>query len=307
MSHFCDVENPAGTAAAKTTPSPMIVASPRDPRDSAIAIETVSPERTSDGDRLPGDRIRWLGPVLGVSMIVIVLAAWQLCAVYGYVDEAFSSKPTDVVRRLYLYVTEETFFSDAWATAKAYSVGLAISMTIGVVIGSAMGSSVWIRHALDYLVTIGYSTPRVALIPTIVLWFGVGYKSEIVLVVLMSIFPIILNTSVGIRNVDDEYRDLGKALCMSRLKMFFHILVPGAVPSIATGMRLAFGMGIIGVVVAEFLAATQGLGYRMQEAAGRLQPDKVFAVLAVITAFGVAITGVLKAVEKRAQQWRLRS
>jgi ABC-type nitrate/sulfonate/bicarbonate transport system permease component len=121
----------------------------------------------------------------------------------------------------------------------------------------------------------------------------------------MSIFPIILNTSVGIRTVDAEYMDLGRSMCMSWRQMFIHVLVPGAIPSIATGVRLAFGMGIIGVVVAEFLAGTQGLGYRMQEAAGRLQADKVFAILVIITAFGVAITGVLKMVERRAQRWRL--
>ena len=272
---------------------------------SGPATQGDAPSTALVSDPLPRNNDRWLAPLLGTGSVVAILLAWQFSADSGLVDPAFSSRPTDVARRLLDYVVTAQFRADAWASGSAFLLGLAFAIVTGILLGTAIGWFRWVRFALDPLVVVAYSAPRIALVPIIILWFGIGFKSAVFLVALLAVFPILINTSVGIRTIDADYLELARSLCMSRRQVFRLILLPAAVPSIVSGMRLAVGLGLIGIVVAEFLAGTEGVGYRMNEAASLYQSDLVFAGLVIITCVGLFLTTLLKMVEQHFDRWRI--
>jgi ABC-type nitrate/sulfonate/bicarbonate transport system permease component len=270
--------------------------------DETTSLPDPSIEEISD--RPPPER-RWLEPVLGLATIVVILVLWQWFATAGYVDKAFTSSPSSIAVALWKYVTSDTFLSDGAYTGEAFIITFGISVVAGTAIGAVMGLWKYARYALDYLVTGSYAAPRIAFIPLIVLWFGIGIVSGIVFAVLIAIYPMIMNTMTGIRAVDSGYVDLGTSLKMTRLQRFRYILLPAAVPSILTGVRLTVGLSLIGVIVAEFLAATQGVGYRIDQSAGNYEAGPTFAAVVVITIGAVIFTELIKIVERRFDRWRL--
>jgi ABC-type nitrate/sulfonate/bicarbonate transport system permease component len=255
-------------------------------------------------DRPPPERL-WLAPVLGLSTVVVLLVLWQWFATAGYVDQAFTSRPSSIAVALWKYVTSGEFLSDGAYTGETFILTFGISVVLGTAIGAVMGLWKYARYALDYLVTGSYAAPRIAFIPIIILWFGIGMESGVVFAVLIAIYPMIMNTMSGIRAVDSGYVDLGTSLKMTPLQRLRYILLPGAVPSILTGVRLTVGLALIGVIVAEFLASTQGVGYRIFQTAGDYEAAPTFAAVIVITLGAVIFTELIKIVERRFDRWRL--
>lgn len=255
-------------------------------------------------DAPPREEPRWKGPLLGWSAIVLVLALWQIAADTGVINKVFSSEPTAVAKTMWTYITSDTFLGDLGYTTQAFAIGLGISIVAGVALGAALGRITWFRQFCDYLISISYAAPRIALAPLIILWFGIGMKSSIIIVVLIAIYPVMMNTTTAMRTIDVGYLDLGRSLKMSRVDLLRYIMLPASVPSILTGIRLAIGLGLIGVVIAEFLVGTQGIGYHIKESAANYQSDEVVAGLVLITTGGVVLTGLVKALERRFDRWR---
>jgi ABC-type nitrate/sulfonate/bicarbonate transport system permease component len=267
-------------------------------------ISTPDPLTEEEWDRPPPER-RWLEPALGLSTVVVIVVLWQWFATAGYVDQAFTSRPSSIAVALWKYITSNTFLADGAYTGEGFIITFGISVVAGTAIGAVMGMWKYARYALDYLVTGSYAAPRIAFIPIIVLWFGIGLKSGIVFAVLIAIYPMIMNTMTGIRAVDSGYVDLGTSLKMTQWQRFRYILLTGAVPSILTGVRLTVGLALIGVIVAEFLAATQGIGYRIYQSAGNYEAGPMFAAVVVITLGAVIFTELIKIAERHFDRWRL--
>lgn len=246
-------------------------------------------------------------PLFGSLTVVLLLAAWEAAAAYGWVNAIFVSRPSAIAQALVGYMGSENFLSDAAHSGRAFLGGLGLSVLVGIVVGSLMGWYPWIRYALDYVVSMAYSAPRIALIPVLILWFGIGIKTEVAVIFLISVFPVVINTVSGIRTVDDDLIELARSLHVRRMQMFVRILLPAAVPSILAGVRIAIGTSLIGLVVAEFLAATQGIGHAINDAASNFQPAMVFAGVVLITVVGLVLTEILKRVEAHFDRWRLRS
>jgi ABC-type nitrate/sulfonate/bicarbonate transport system permease component len=276
-------------------------------KEAGMLDETISvpdPLTEEGWDRPPPER-RWLEPALGLTTVVVILVLWQWFATAGYVNEAFTSRPSSIAVALWKYVTSDTFRADGTYTGEAFIITFGISVVGGTAIGAVMGCWKYARYALDYLVTGSYAAPRIAFIPLIILWFGIGLESGVVFAVLIAIYPMIMNTMTGIRSVDSGYIDLGTSLKMTQWQRFRYILLPGAVPNILTGVRLTVGLALIGVIVAEFLAATQGIGYRIFQTAGNYQAGPTLAAVVVITLGAVIFTELIKIVERRFDRWRL--
>jgi ABC-type nitrate/sulfonate/bicarbonate transport system permease component len=276
-------------------------------KEAGMLDETISvpdPLVEEEWDRPPPER-RWLEPALGFSTIVVLVVLWQWFATAGYVDEAFTSRPTSIAVALWKYVASDAFLADSAYTGETFIITFGISVVVGTAIGAVMGLWKYARYALDYIITGSYAAPRIAFIPIIVLWFGIGMKSGVVFAVLIAIYPMIMNTMTGIRAVDSGYVDLGTSLKMTQLQRLRYILLPAAVPSILTGVRLTVGLTLIGVIVAEFLASTQGVGYRIYQSAGNYEAAPMFAAVVVITLGAVIITELVKIVERRFDRWRL--
>lgn len=266
---------------------------------------TGSSMRAQGSRRMATFKRRYAEPVLGIGTILVLLGVWETAGHFEWVDVMFLSRPSDVVPALLTYIGSDNFIEDVLYTGSAFTGGLAASLAIGIPVGALMGRFKWIRHCLDYLISIFYATPRIALVPIIVLAFGIGRTTSIVIVTIMAIFPVLINTTAGIRSVDADLLELARSLRVGQLQLFRWILLPAALPSILAGVRLAIGLSLIGIIVAEFLASTQGLGYNIALAANQFDAATVFAGVTLVAAIGVGLTEAAKRLERHFDRWRL--
>ena len=243
--------------------------------------------------------------LLGTLCIVLFLVAWQVASDEGWVDKLFVSAPIDVGKQLWVYVRTAAFRSDLATSGSAFFEGLALSLGVGLVVGAAMGWFKRVGYFLDYFVSIVYSAPRIALVPLLILWYGIGHKTGVAMVFLMAVFPILINTMSGVRNVDPTLLEMARSQKAGHLQILRTVVLPASLPEVISGVRLAIGNGLIGFVVAEFLAGRDsGLGFRMQESAQQFDAPQLFAGLVVIAVFGLALTQLLQYAERHLQRWR---
>ena len=265
-----------------------------------------TPSRARRGMSPAQVRYRRVEPVvLGISCLVIVLVAWQICSATGAVDKLFVSSPVDIAKQVGDYVSTHQFWADLRATGITFLAGLGYSLAVGLVLGLAMGFFKRVGYFFDYAMSLVYASPRIALVPILILWFGTGRKTGIAMVFLMAVFPVIINTMTGVQNVDPTLVEMSRSQKASRLQLVRTVIIPGSLPSMISGVRLAIGNGLIGVVVAEFLAgSSSGLGYTMQVAAQQFEAAQLFAGLFIISALGLISTQLLKLLERYFQRWR---
>jgi NitT/TauT family transport system permease protein len=247
---------------------------------------------------------RYQRPILGILGIAVVLIAWQCAASWNLVDIKFSSSPSQVARSGYDYVRTAAFASDINATAYDFSVGFGLGVVVGIVVGLLMGWYRIFNYLVDYFVTFAYAAPRVALVPLLIVWFGIGSRASIAMVFLMSFFPVLVNTLSGIGTVDHNLLEMAASMNVRGWRLFRTVLLPGSVPSIMSGVRLAVGTGLVGVIVAEFTASTQGLGYMITNAASNYDTPRVFVGVVIVSLIGVILSQLARQVERRFDRWR---
>jgi len=161
-----------------------------------------------------------------------------------------------------------------------------------------------VNAALDPFVSALYATPRIALLPLVMIWFGIGLMSKIAIVFLGAVFPILVNTITGVRTIDAEFIKVARAFGSSDRQLFVKVALPSSVPLLLTGLRLGLGHGLIGIVVGEMFGATQGLGFLISVAGARFQTDRVMVGIIIIALAGMAMTAILRAIERRFERWR---
>jgi ABC-type nitrate/sulfonate/bicarbonate transport system permease component len=243
--------------------------------------------------------------LLGSLCLVLVLIAWQIGSEAGWVDKQFVSSPIDVGKQLWDYVSTSQFWDDLKTTGLTFVYGLALSLVVGIALGLAMGWFKRVHYFLDYFVSVVYASPRIAIVPLLILWFGIGRQTGVAMVFLMAVFPILINTMTGVQNVDPVLVEMCRSQKATRLQLMRTMIIPASLPQMISGVRLAIGNGLIGVVVAEFLAGSgSGLGYTMQAAAQAFEAAQLFAGLVVISALGLIATQLLKLLERRFDRWR---
>jgi NitT/TauT family transport system permease protein len=157
---------------------------------------------------------------------------------------------------------------------------------------------------LDIPVAALYATPMVALVPILVLWFGFGLLAKVVIVLLFTVFPVLINTMCGVREVDPRLVEVAHAFCSSEYQLWIDLVLPSSLPFIMTGIRLAIGRALIAVVIAEFYTAISGLGYLIVSNAHAFQTARVFVPVVVLMMLGVVTTGLLEMAEARLSPWR---
>jgi ABC-type nitrate/sulfonate/bicarbonate transport system permease component len=198
---------------------------------------------------------------------------------------------------------------DIWlhvgVSLRAFVLGYAVSAAIAVPLGLIMGASRIVRNYLDPWVNALYATPSVSLAPLFIVWLGFGMSSKVAIVALLAFFPIIINTTAGVLAVDKDLREVGAAFGANRLETFVHLLLPGSVPYIMAGLRLAIGRGLVGVVVADLFGASSGLGYLILTAAQNFNTATVFVGTIILAMLGVALSSLLHLIERRVAPWRV--
>jgi len=179
-----------------------------------------------------------------------------------------------------------------------------LSIVVGVLFGVIMGRFAVVEWATDIYINALYSTPMVAVIPLIVLWFGFRIPAKVVIVFSFMVFPVLLNTYEGVKNVDRNLQEVARSFCSSESQMWRHLIIPSAIPFIVAGVRLAIGRGLVGMIVAEFYTSVTGLGYMIVRYANALETDKLFVPIVVVMVLGVGLMSLAKWVEGRIAPWR---
>src|SRR5690348_11374444 len=182
-------------------------------------------------------------------------------------------------------------------------IALACAILVGIPLGVAMARSHKLDWALELPLNALYSTPTVALVPILVLWFGIYIKAKVIVVFLFAVFPILINTYQGVRECDKNMLEVARSFRSSEGRMWQDVLLPFALPYIAAGIRLAIGRGLVGMVIAEFYTTISGLGFMITKYANVFEMDKTFVPVIVLMVLGVTLTSGLKYLERRIAPW----
>lgn len=242
------------------------------------------------------------GTLIRVLSLVVTLAIWEW---YGRgVDPVFMSYPTAIVEAVPAMIASGELPRAMLSSVTGLAVGLTLAIVFGTLIGLLMGRYRLVDQILDLQINALYATPNVALIPLLILWFGLGLLSKIVIIFLAGFFPIIVNTYAGVRNVGRGMVEVAQAEGANEAQIFTKIVIPASLPFITTGVRLAMGRAVVAMVVAELFTALSGLGGAIMNYGNAFKTDKLFVVIIVLALLGVSLTESVRWLERRLAPWK---
>ena len=242
---------------------------------------------------------RW---ALRIASVAAILFAWQLYG--GSINPILLSDPSSVAVAFVDMVKDGSLGHALASSLAVLGLGFLFGAAAGVLIGLAAGRSDTVSALIDLPVSALYAVPAVALVPVIVLWFGFAVTAKTVVVFLFVIFPVLINTTRGVREVDPELLEVARSFCSSERRMWFDLILPSALPFIVTGLRLAIGRALIGVIIAEYYTSLSGLGDLITTNASNFQTARMFVPIVVIALLGVVFTALLELAERRLVPWR---
>lgn len=242
--------------------------------------------------------------VLSTYSPVLVLCCWEAAARAEFVDEIFFPRPSAILLEIGKMFGDGTLSSDVTATLLRVACGLVVGGVPALVFGAAMARNRWLRSLLHPLVIATYPLPKIALIPLIVLLFGYGELTKILVVSFGSFYLILLNTYFGVKHIDPIHFDIATIGDYSRMDRWRYIIVPGALPQIFQGVRLAVGICLILIVAAEFVGSSSGLGHRVWFSWETFHLERMFGALFMLAVIGALLNGLVQRVERAATPWR---
>lgn len=247
---------------------------------------------------------RYEARILSWSALIVFLILWEIIPALGLVKPLFTSSPSRIARAA-TWLFANGLWHDMGVSATEFGLGFALAVLIGVPFGIALGWYQRLHAVCDLFISALYATPRVALLPILILWLGIGIQSKVAVVFLGAIFPILVNVITGMSTLDPALLKCARSFGATDRQIFVTVALPGSIPFIIAGMRLAVGRGLVGVVVGELVASTAGVGHMMSIAGATFQTDKVFVGIILLASSGVLLTNLLKQVERRVARWRV--
>jgi ABC-type nitrate/sulfonate/bicarbonate transport system permease component len=249
-------------------------------------------------------RIATSGRALRLLSIVAVLAIWE---VLGRQAPLYASFPSAIVSAFYrIAVIEGRLLPALAVTMHALLIGFAISAVLGVAIGFAMGRIRIVDLVLDPYVSALYSTPRITLIPVLILALGIGFELRVTMSVLSAIFPIIINTQAGVKSVDRELLDTGRAFAANQWQILRTVVMPASMPYVFTGLRIGIARALVGIVVAEMTAAVTGTGYLLLTFGRFFQTDKLMGPVILLGLLSIVLAWGVTRVQRALMPWTTR-
>ena len=237
-----------------------------------------------------------------IASVAVFFILWEI---FGRdVNPLFLSDPTAIFRAAVNITATGELQTAFWASMIPLSIGLAISIVFGIIIGVLIAHFWWLEYTLDPFLNALYAIPRIALVPLVILWAGLETTGKVAILVSIAIFPMIINTYAGIKDVRGALLEIGRAYCATPMQIFWKITLPASLPYIMAGIRLTVGLGIIGMIVAEFFTAITGLGGLIVFFANAFATAKLFVPIIVIGALGVGLAELLSLIERRLLVWR---
>lgn len=243
----------------------------------------------------------WLPPV---AVIVASIALWEIGVIVLRVPEFVLPGPIAVWKALVKW--QDAIWFNAGHTLYTTLVGFAMALAGGMGLGLAIGYSTLVYRALYPLLVAFNSVPKVAIVPVLVIWFGIGTIPAIVTAFMISFFPIVVNVATGLATLEPEWQDVLRSLGATKREIFIKIGIPRSLPYFFASLKVAATLAFVGAVISETVAANKGIGYLMISASARFEVPLVFAGLVVVAAMGVALFAVFAVIERRLTGWAYR-
>jgi NitT/TauT family transport system permease protein len=244
---------------------------------------------------------------LGTAVIVLLLIIWELLPYFVPMKQGtrlFFTVPSRILATLWQMFASGSIWAPLGVSATAFAIGLALAVAAGLPLGILLGRSNTLNAMFDPFITAFNATPRLVFLPLLMLWLGIGLWSKVAIVFLGALFPLLINTHEGVRNADKLLINVVRSFGAKEWDVARLVVIPNSLPFIVVGLRLAIGRAILGVVVAEFFGAQDGLGVLMVRAASSFNVDVVFAGLIIFAALSLIMTGLVKLLEERMSRWR---
>ena len=259
--------------------------------------------------------------ILGVVVAILFLVFWEglergwwadllrpfigTSAERWVVRPIFISSPTRVAAAAYrmFFVTGE-IWADLRSSALEYGLALILAIVVGIPLGLAAGWYRLFSYAVEPFLTALNATPQIAFLPLLIIWVGTGLAAKVLIIFLLAVLPIAISAQSAVRTTDARLIRLASSFGAGEWQLFRSIILPSAVPYLLSGLRLAIGRGMIGVVVGEIYGSAVGIGAMISQAGSRFQTDKVFVGVLTIVAAGLLLTEVVRKVERRVEAWR---
>jgi NitT/TauT family transport system permease protein len=227
----------------------------------------------------------WVPWISTAASIVATIVIWKLVIAIFDVSPFVLPQPEDVIGGVRDLVSENSFWTDVRITLTETLVGFAIAVVLGIGLGTILGRVVWLEQAMRPVIVASQVVPKVALIPLFIIWFGFGITSKIIIVAMIAFFPMLLNTILGVRSVDEGHRDVMRSLNATRWQTFRRLEYPSTLPYVLAGMEVGIIFAVIGAIVGEYLGGDQGLGYQIVTSLNNLEAERLFAVIFCLTLF----------------------
>ncbi len=261
-------------------------------------VESVAPDVEEIGPPPRSHR----NTIVRLVSVVVVLVGWE---VFGrQIEPLFMSYPTAISTSAFEMIRSGELPAAFLDSLGTLLLGFLIASVLGIAIGLLIGRYRTVEAATDWLVNALYATPLVAIIPLVVLWFGLGFSAKLFIVVILAIFPILINTAAGVRNVPPPLLDVGFAFAATERQLFTKFILPAALPYMMTGLRLGVGRAIIGMVVAEFFTAITGLGALIVKYGNQYDTAAMFVPILTLMLLGVTLTALMRRIESWIAPWK---
>ncbi|GAB6254656.1 ABC transporter permease [Peribacillus sp. N1] len=241
---------------------------------------------------------------ISVASVLIFLLLWEVASQNKWINPLFISSPVEIAQAAVLMVQEVSFWENMKVSGYEFVSGFVLAILIGIPLGVLSGWNSNFNAVVNPFISGLYVTPKVALLPVIIIAFGIGPASKIVIVFLMAFFPIVMSAQKAMLTLDQNLIKAARTFNASEFQIFKTIALPSTVPFLLNGIRLGIGQGLIAVVVGELFASTAGIGYQLTSNGQNLQTDRMFVGVLVITITGIILTSLLGIIERRFSSWK---
>lgn len=243
--------------------------------------------------------------VLGVLSVIGLVAAWELLLTYVIpLNPFFFTKPSLIGEAFEEQLGGEKLWHDLAISSRAFLWGFGSAVVVGVPLGLVMGWRRRVEYALDPFLTAMYASPLVALAPLLIIFFGVGVLGKAALVFLLSVFPFVFNVFAGVKSTDALLINVIRSFGGGEKDLYFKVILPSTMPYLIAGARLAIGRGLVGIIVGEFYAASEGIGFAISQAGDTYRLPDMFVGIIILSVIAVVLTEAMRRLEMSVAPWR---
>ncbi len=243
--------------------------------------------------------------ILGTLSVALFLLVWELVGgVYQLINPMFMSAPSLIWKAAVQLFGSGEIWNDLRVSAIEFGWGYFLSVIVAIPFGIAVGWYKKLAYTCDPFINAMNATPRVALLPLIIIWLGIGILSKVGIIFLGALFPMLINTRDGVKTTPVNLLNASRSFGASEWQIFKTVVLPSTVPFILTGLRQGIGRALIGVMVGELYAATAGIGFMITVAGATFQTDKVFVGVLIFAISGVVATDIVDKMERKFDRWR---